>query len=524
MKKSFFTIASLAMVLALVGCSGNQKPSGQTSGSGSGSQSASSTGSESSQGGEVEVPVTEGKLTVYFTADFDGVELADYAAINLAGGFTTWDTGNPELSEMTKLEGTNVFYKQVTAPAAGTIYYKIILGYNTASQYPDDQLGINWTNEATGYPTGDEFGPGEHNKTIEFAGTEQKVDLGSYTWNTMLPQPVLNYHNATMYVDFYEEIPAGHHVYIMGGFNSWSATEMTKDTTAEGVRYQTTFEHLLEKEYEFKIKVHPTAKDAEGFDVWSGGFEVNTANAKVAVNALFDRGARNVYGTDVKRFPGNQLDEAMKAANNAEVSFVGVVGAMFDTQGKTFIVADRDNAIMVYSGTAVEGIKVGDTVAVDGKISIYHNNGQDSDTREVVKGTAETLIEKVADHGQSINYADVTKALIENLHKKDETVGEVDYASDLNKLVKLEGKVTANDVVMSGENVQKVTMTVEVVAAEGENPAVTFTVYAEAAKNAAAAAAMATYEVGDTVSVKGALGYYNGFQITAPQLEAKAAA
>ena len=524
MKKSFFTIASLAMVLALVGCSGTKQDSKEESKQESTTTSVSTSDSGSGSG-EVEVPVAEGKVTVYFTADFDGVELASYASINLAGGFTSWDTGHPELTEVQQLEGTNVFYRQVTAPEAGTIYYKIILGYNTTSGYADAELGVNWTNEGTGYPDGD-FGPGDGgNKTVEFAGTEQKVNLGAFTWKTMLPEPVLSYHeDVKMYVDFYEDIPAGHHVYIMGGMNGWSATEMVKTADTDVIRYQAQFTHVLEKTYEFKVKVHPDALDTPDFNVWSGGFEVNTANAEIAVNSLFDRGARNIYGTDAKRFPCNQLASVVAAQANDAVEFVGVVGAMCVSNPYAGIyVGDRDLAIDVYKcsnslawvdASTKEALKfnVGDTVLVKGKIEVY--KGQ----MEVVPDGTNDLITKVEDHHQEVSYADVNRAFVAGLSAETKT-------AMLNKLIRVNGKVTA---VNATEN--NVTLTVEVDAAkeaEGENPAqeaVSFTVFADKAKNLAAFNALAAVQENDVIEVKGALGAYNDtFQLVAPEVVAQAA-
>ena len=329
MKKSFLAVAGLALVLTLAGCAaqGGSEQGGKSSeqGSSPASSETSDTGSSSTPV-DVVIPEEEGKLTLYLTAHFDGVELASYASINIAGSATSWNSGETSKTQAQRLGETDIYYVQVDAPAAGDIGYKIILGYNSTSGLSDDQLGVNWGNEGTGYPDG-EFGPGSTDKHYDFAGTELKVNLGEYTWKTMLPEPVLEYHDATLYVDFVKDIPAGHHVYLMGALNNWSApVEMTK-VEAEGVfRYQAPkFEHILEKSYEFKVLVHPQASDAEGFNVWSDDrFEVVPGdNSVVAINALFDIGPRNIFGGTKAYMPEEQMGFVPTAAKNDPVDFVG---------------------------------------------------------------------------------------------------------------------------------------------------------------------------------------------------------
>lgn len=506
MKKSFLTLASLVMVLGLVGCTGQGASQEQKSGSQEGS---------GSQGSEV-VPVVEGKVTVYLTAHFSGVELPNYAAINLAGGFTSWNQGHPEETQLTKLEGTDIFYIQVAAPAAGDVTYKVILGYTEASGLSGADLGVNWGNEAKGYPV-DQFGPGEGgNKTLAFAGTETTVNLGEYTWETMLDEPSPDYYDIDLYVDFFEDVPAGYHVYVMGAFNGWaSAIELEKDAEAEGVRYHFEMEDVLAKEYEFKALVHPTAKDAEGFNPWSDDrWEVVPGdNSKFTVNALCEEGPRNLFGGTKKYHVANQMDAVMTAAKGDAVEFVGVVCAMHKDANKNGIwVADRTNCIEVFPKTDnVEGIAIGDTVAVNGKIDTYTPKGKTSVTREVIVNGENTLIEKLeVSHNQTVQFTRIDRELL----------GKLDVTKDLNLPVEVVGKVTKVDEYEKDGALNSVTITVEIAAAEGELEAATIDVYTQPYKDAAVTEAMQALKVGDQVTFRGVLGAYNDVQVIAPILVA----
>ena len=498
MKKSFLAVAGLALVLTLAGCAaqGGSEQGGKSSeqGSSPASSETSDTGSSSTPV-DVVIPEEEGKLTLYLTAHFDGVELASYASINIAGSATSWNSGETSKTQAQRLGETDIYYVQVDAPAAGDIGYKIILGYNSTSGLSDDQLGVNWGNEGTGYPDG-EFGPGSTDKHYDFAGTELKVNLGDYTWKTMLPEPVLEYHDATLYVDFYEDIPAGHHVYLMGALNNWaSPIEMTK-VEAEGVfRYQTAkIEHLLEKSYEFKVLVHPQASDAEGFNVWSDDrFEVVPgANSVVAINALFDIGPRNIFGGTKKYHAANQLTSVVAAAADTAVAFTAKVFAVYGSNAyQGIFVGDRENAIMVYKTPDATNPmpKVGDTVAVEGKISIY------KDQREVIPDGSKTLIAVVEDHNQVVNYTEVNADFVSGLA----SATKVDV---MNKALHYKGTVASTE----SEGAEDTEFTLQLAIADG----VTFPLYVKSAKDAAATvAALAALEAGAEIEVWGALGAYN---------------
>ena len=499
MKKSFFAIASLVFVLGLAGCTGNTTPEGQSGSQGGGDQSTTS-----SQGGgsDVEVPVEEGKLTVYLTANFDGVTLPEYAAINLAGGFTSWNQGAPAETQLTQLSGTDIFYKQVNMPAAGDLPYKILLGYTEASGLAGSDLGINWGNEGKGYPV-DNFGPGDGgNKTYAYDGVANKVDLGTYTWNTMLDEPNPDYYDATLYVEFYEDVPAGYHVYTMGAFNGWaSPIEMQKDTAAEGIRYQFSMEHLLAKEYEFKVVVHPLATDATGFDVWNGGFEVNPQNGKFTVNTLCEQGPRGLFGSNKKFHTFNQLDEVMEAAANDQVAnIVAKIVAFYGTNPYNAVfVGDRGNCVQLYkTPDAVKAqLAVGKTVKFSGKVG-FHNN-----VRQVEVSSVEVLEE---DHNQVINYTNLDAAFVAGLEAATPT-------DVLNTALYFKGKVAATDSTGADDTEFNVSLAI--------SETVTFTLYTKVSgKDAAATVAkLAVLTEGSDIEVWGVLGAYSGnYQLIAPVL------
>lgn len=497
MKKSFLTIASLAMVLALVGCNNTK-----------GEETSKDPVSEdtTSQGGDVTVPTEEGKLTVYLTAKFDGVELASYASINLAGGFTSWNQGQPAETELTRLEGTDVFYKIVDAPAAGDVYYKVILGYNETSGLTGENLGVNWGNEANGYPDG-QFGPGDGgNKIYAFAGTETTVNLGELTWKKMLDEPVLEYYDADLYVDFFEEIPADHHVYLMGALNGWaSPVEMLRTDDTEVVRYQApTFEDLLAKSYEFKVVVHPDASTKEGFDVWKGGFEVVPgANSVVTVNALMETGPRNIFGGSKKFHAANQLDAVMEAAKGDTVECIGKVFAFYESNPYNGVyIGDRDNTILIYqTPDAVKAdVKIGSTIRVGGVLDVYNN------AKQIKVDKTTPVIEILSeDHNQVVNYKEVTAEYVASF----ETAPAGDI---LNNAVHFAGKVASTD--SEGATDTEVTLQLEV--AEG----VTLALYAKSAKDSATTtAALAALVAGDSIEVYGAMSAYKGtYQIVASRL------
>ena len=500
MKKSFFAIASLVFVLGLAGCTGNTTPDGKSSSQGGGEPS---TTSSQGGGGDVEVPVEEGKVTVYLTAHFDGVTLPEYAAINLAGGFTSWNQGAPAETQLARLGESDIFYKQVAMPAAGDVTYKIILGYTEASGLSGGDLGVNWGNEGKGYPV-DNFGPGEGgNKSMAYDGTANKVDLGEYTWNTMLDEPSPDYYDATLYVDLFEDIPDGYHVYTMGAFNGWaSPIEMEKVTEAEGIRYQFAMEDLLAKEYEFKVVVHPLATDAEGFNVWSDDrYEINTQNAKFTVNALCEQGPRNIFGGNKKFHVSNQLDGVMAAAENDVVTdVVAKIVSFYGTNPYNGVyVADRGNCVQLYKtpDSVKDNLEVGATVKFSGKVAFYY------DARQIQVTSVEVLEE---DHNQEIRYAEVNGDFVAGLATA--TAGDV-----LNTPLHFNGKVASTD----SEGAEDTEVTLQLAVAEE----VTLPLYAKVDKKDAAAtvAALAALTAGDDIEVWGVLGAYKGtYQLITPVL------
>lgn len=149
----------LAASTLLVACGGGKTPA----------KDSSKPTSDSTSEGEVEIPVEEGKTTVWFQfkAREDGVQaLESFVSPFITGKFAEWNTNmanenvNLRPVEMTLLEGTeDIYYCQIDSerfhfaekdgvPEHYDYSYQLTLGWNASSNAPATSQGINWSYKA----------------------------------------------------------------------------------------------------------------------------------------------------------------------------------------------------------------------------------------------------------------------------------------------------------------------------------------------------------------------------------------
>ncbi len=150
----------LAASTLLVACGGGKTPA---------KDSSKPTTSDSTSEAEVEIPVEEGKTTLWFQfkAKEGGVQaLESYVSPFVTGGFCGWKTNmadedpNNRPAEMKLLEGTtDIYYVQIETarfevaesegvPAHLNLSYQLTLGWNASSNAPAASQGINWSYKA----------------------------------------------------------------------------------------------------------------------------------------------------------------------------------------------------------------------------------------------------------------------------------------------------------------------------------------------------------------------------------------
>jgi hypothetical protein len=373
--------------------------------------------------------------------------------------------------------------------------YKMLLGYNETSEYPAEECGLLWKNEANGYPDDSWVGGGSNSV---YTVVDGKADLGTYKWSNHLPTPeLITYTDFDLDMHFWTAVPEGHHVYIMGAFNGWtSPMEMTADDeTRTEYSYHVTTE-LFAGSYEFKVIVHPDATTVEGFNVWAGGFEVvGGSNSTFVANDLIEvNNAKGLYGNE-KFYPCNQVGHVYDLEDATQVTVTGIYTGSYLEENKLFAgmyVQDRDRAILVYgTQTLPEGLEVGKTVTVSGELDIYKGLYEIKNATWEVH--AESRNQVVADPIVNPNMANTTKY-------------------DQNRLATVTGVVKSNTVTAAANG----TITVTVTPAEGD--AYDVPVYVHKTNDLATLRELlASAVVGDTVTVKAHVGWFNNPQLVAIQ-------
>lgn len=206
---------------------------------------------------DVEIPVADGKLTVYLTLDKDSVAIdTAYAGIYFIGGSTGWDPATNSVL-MTKIGDSNVYYAQITYDASvkQADEYKVGLGYTTASGLASDKLGITWTLVSDQCPTD------TNNLKFTVDADGKKANLGAHKFSKEISAPV-PIDEIELRVTFSAPLGANAEVFIMGGFNNWDA-EKAKATpnTARDV-WSIRLENVLATNYEYKILVYKDGSKA----------------------------------------------------------------------------------------------------------------------------------------------------------------------------------------------------------------------------------------------------------------------
>lgn len=302
MKKSF-----LAILLALVMCFGvfaltacepdNPTPPGP--------------------GGDANVPVADGKVTLYFTMADDSIELPEYASVWFTGGQLNFATGTNAI-EFKNVEGTKLYYVQITysdAPeglekAEQVNDYQLVLGYNSKSGLPEDKQGLAWIED---YKSDQCFEYKDMtNPKFEYDGKAQKVDLGTHKWSNEIAKPE-RVAKTSLRITFSEALGEKAEVYIIGAFNNWEATNAKATASADRTYYSIDLKDMLCTTYEYKILVFKDTddvqmKDADGKDlgIWN---RTSKANPKESAHIeIADNGGANLKVAIAKMDNGSYID------------------------------------------------------------------------------------------------------------------------------------------------------------------------------------------------------------------------
>lgn len=257
-------------------------------------------------GDNANVPVAEGKVTLYFELAENSVKIPSYASVFFAGGQTaeadgTWPT-NLAAPEFKNVEGTNLYYIQIeyNPDAATPTEYQLVLGYNKSSGLPDDKCGLIWkdqfkSDECAQYAYGT-------NKTFEYKAGAQKISLGTHTFSTEIEEPVSV--NTELRITFAQGLGENAEVYFMGDFSGWDAAKAKATANADRTVYSLALTDVLCSNYSFKILVigdktaATTTKDGADLGIWDWNmtepeFPAGVGNADSVMRAYIEISGAN---------------------------------------------------------------------------------------------------------------------------------------------------------------------------------------------------------------------------------------
>lgn len=200
-----------------------------------------------------DVPVAEGKVTIYFEMAEDSVTLPSHTSVFFAGSQTNWAT-SVAAPEFKKVEGKNLYYIQIEYDEAvekGT-EYALVLGFNKSSGLPDDKCGLMWDNDDYKSDTCKEFAYGT-NATFEYKAGAKTISLGTHKFSTARPDPVRI--DTELRITFSKALGANAEVYFMGGFNDWTVSKAKATANADRTVYSLALTDVLCSNYEYKILV-----------------------------------------------------------------------------------------------------------------------------------------------------------------------------------------------------------------------------------------------------------------------------
>lgn len=210
MKKSLLLVASAALVLGLAACnSSTPVDTGSTN-----------TNTEPGPGGDVNVPVEEGKVTFYFTMGEGSVEIPEYCGIFLTGKFTDWATDISAVCVMQRLGDTNTYYGTFAVAEDLTDFgYQLTLGYSAESGAP--KVGVNWQYKS------DEClaASGESGQeNLTYTIVDGKTNIGTHTFSAA-PGPVVTVSNFDVSITLAEAVPEWVNLYMPGNLrNNWATS------------------------------------------------------------------------------------------------------------------------------------------------------------------------------------------------------------------------------------------------------------------------------------------------------------
>ena len=276
-------------------------------------------------GGDADVPVADGKVTIYFTMADDSVALPEYASVFYAGGLTGWAEHGEEVPEFKNVEGTKLYYIQIAYDATKeqATEYSLTLGYNSKSGLPADKCGIDWNKKSDLCATF-EYGT---NATFTYTEGATKIDLGTHKFSTAIGAPETA-DEVELRVTFSEALPETAEVYFMGGFAGWDAAKGKATANEDRTVYTLKLEDILCTDYDYKILVvkdkslavttEGEGDDAKELGIWDWNiaepeFPEGVGDEESVMRAYIEIGAEdggNIKMSIMKSDDGSYIDMA----------------------------------------------------------------------------------------------------------------------------------------------------------------------------------------------------------------------
>lgn len=280
-------------------------------------------------GGDIDVPVVDGKVTFYFTlAGLDGIP--EYGAVFYAGGLTGWtEAGAPAF---TQLNDTSVYYVQLEVDNTLNQWdeYSLTLGYSAASGLPADKLGVQWSlksDECNAIPFPD-------NMKFEMADGATTVNLGTHTFSTALSAPE-TVDKVTLKVTFAEPLAETDEVYLMGGFNGWNWANAKTTANESYTTYSLELTDILCTNYDYKIVIlaagdNVVTEDEEG-NALTGWDQYYKDSSLVVTEPV--EGGTYMARTEISAGGSNLPVSIIKRDNNSYVDLAGTVSKAVPEDG-----------------------------------------------------------------------------------------------------------------------------------------------------------------------------------------------
>ncbi|MCQ2794993.1 MAG: hypothetical protein MJ214_02125 [Bacilli bacterium] len=216
------------------------------------------------------VPVAQGKDTLYFKLGSGSAAFEDYESIYFTGVVHGWQEGINATECIQCEDNPEYYYFQIDTPEWGENYgaYELVRGLNKNSGVSEEKQGLQWVD----LYKSDEIRALGKDPVFDYPAVKQRISLGTHTFSTSVIIPSdIPLNNYKLSVEFADPIPEDCKVLIFGSMNGWITpggehtveedeeiiknAEMTLDATSGRKIFTYTYDELCPNVYDYLICV-----------------------------------------------------------------------------------------------------------------------------------------------------------------------------------------------------------------------------------------------------------------------------